>query len=74
MRKEMPQKGAFESPNSPRGGSGWESNPPGPVLHNPSDGFEDRARHRPRTTPTYNIHPNTGFVKRATLHSLRTGI
>jgi len=33
-------------------GSGWESNPPGPPLQHPSDGFEDRGAHRDSTTPT----------------------
>jgi len=34
-------------------GSGWESNPPGPLLQHPSDGFEDRGAHRDSTTPMY---------------------
>ncbi len=33
-------------------GSGWESNPPGPLLQHPSDGFEDRGAHQDSTTPT----------------------
>ncbi len=32
-------------------GSGWESNPPRPLLQHPSDGFEDRGAHRDSTTP-----------------------
>jgi len=32
-------------------GSGWESNPPGPALRNPSDGFEDRGAHQDSTAP-----------------------
>ena len=41
------------SGNPPFGnGSGWESNPPGPPLQRPPDGFEDRGAHRDSTTPT----------------------
>jgi len=34
-----------------RGGSAWESNPPGNPLVRPHNGFEDRAPHRRRRTP-----------------------
>ena len=33
------------------GGSGWESNPPESAPQ-PPNGFEDRAAHRDRTTPS----------------------
>ncbi len=47
-------------------GSGWESNPPGPLLQHPSSGFEDRGAHRDSTTPTYShrILAFSGLVKR----------
>ncbi len=34
-------------------GSGWESNPPGPALRNPSNGFEDRGAHQDSTAPMH---------------------
>ncbi|MBN1935713.1 MAG: hypothetical protein JW934_13680, partial [Anaerolineae bacterium] len=33
------------------------------TVYAPSDGFEDRARHRTRFTPRTKIHPNAYFVK-----------
>jgi hypothetical protein len=51
-------------------GSGWESNPPGPPLQHPSDGFEDRGAHRDSTTPRYGhrILGFSGLVKKETHH------
>ena len=34
-----------------KGGSAWESNPPGMLLQHPTDGFEDRGAHRDSSTP-----------------------
>ncbi len=54
----LAQPGAMEldSPSDPEksGGSVWESNPPGTATQ-PRNGFEDRGRHRPPSTPTANL-------------------
>jgi len=36
-------------------GSGWESNPPGPPMRRPSDGFEDSWRAAERGTTIYGV-------------------
>ena len=48
---ETPGLSRGESEKPRHHGSGWESNPPGTLAQNPTDGFEDRGAHRDSTTP-----------------------